>query len=58
MESFFERLFQPEVVWVLIPVVAIAGAFGKQMLNRHYDHRERMARIEAGLDPDPDEEAD
>ena len=56
MAAFFERLLSPEVVWVLIPVLAIVGVFAKQMLNRYFDHQERMARIEAGMDPDVDED--
>ena len=51
-----ERLLSPDIVWVVIPVVAIVGVFGKQMLSRHYDHKERMAKIEAGIDPDAKEQ--
>ena len=47
-----EKLMDPSIIWVVIPVIAIAGAFGKQMLNRYFDHQERMAKIEAGMDPD------
>ena len=56
MAAFFDKLLSPGVVWVLIPVLAIVGAFAKQMLNRYFDHQERMAKIEAGMDPDLDED--
>ena len=56
MAAFFDKLLSPGVVWVLIPVLAIVGVFAKQMLNRYFDHKERMARIEAGMDTDVDED--
>ena len=56
MAAFFDKLLSPGVVWVLIPVLAIVGVFAKQMLNRYFDHQERMARIEAGMDPDVGED--
>ena len=56
MAAFFDKLLSPGVVWVLIPVLAIVGVFAKQMLNRFFDHKERMARIEAGMDPDVEED--
>ena len=58
MAAFFEKLLSPAVVWVLIPVLAIVGVFAKQMLNRYFDHQERMAKIEAGMNPDADEDED
>jgi hypothetical protein len=57
MAAFFDKLLSPGVVWVLIPVLAIVGVFAKQMLNRYFDHKERMAKIEAGMDADVDEDA-
>ena len=50
-----EKLIDPSVIWVTIPLVAIVLAFARKMLNRHYDHQERMAKIEAGMDPDLEE---
>jgi len=47
--EFLKELLNPAVVWVVIPVVAIVMSIGSKMLNRHYDHQERMAEIEAGL---------
>ena len=54
--EFLEKLIRPEVVWVVIPVIAIVMGIGKSMLNRYFDHQERMARIEAGLDPEDEED--
>ena len=50
--GFFEKLLDPAIIWAVIIVVAIIGIFGKQMLSRYFDHQERMAKIEAGMDPD------
>ncbi len=47
--EFIKQLLNPEVVWIIIPVVAIVMSIGSKMLNRHYEHQERMAEIEAGL---------
>jgi len=48
--EFMRDLLNPEVVWVVIPVVAIVMGIGKTMLSRYYDHQERMAEIEAGME--------
>ena len=50
--GFFEKLLNPAVIWAVIPVVAIIMIFGKQIISRYFDHQERMAKIEAGMDPD------
>ncbi len=50
--GFFERLLDPAIIWAVIPIVAIIGVFGKQIVSRYFDHQERMAKIEAGMDPD------
>ncbi len=50
--GFLEKLLDPAIIWVVIPVVAIIGVFGKQIVSRYFDHKERMAKIEAGMDPD------
>jgi hypothetical protein len=45
-------LFNPAVVWVFIPIVAIlVGAIAK-IVQRSQEHRERMAMIAAGMHPD------
>lgn len=50
--GFFEKLLDPAIIWAVIPTVAIIGVFAKQIVNRYFDHQERMAKIEAGMDPD------
>lgn len=57
MMDVLARLIDPAVIWVTIPLAAIILAFARKMLHNHYEHRERMAKIEAGMDPD-DEELD
>lgn len=52
MESMIGKLLQPEIIWVLIPLVAIIGLFARQLVQRYFSHKERMAKIEAGMDPD------
>ncbi|MCH8142601.1 MAG: hypothetical protein IH908_13500 [Proteobacteria bacterium] len=53
-----EKLLDPAVLIFLIPVVAILGVSVRKILRLHYDHQERMARIEAGYDPEEDDEQD
>ena len=50
--DILEKLLDPAVLIFLIPVVAIIGVSGRKMLRIHYEHQERMARIEAGYPPD------
>lgn len=54
MTELFNSIFDPRVVWILIPVVAIAGGFTIKGMKAHYAHKERIAKIEAGLEPDED----
>ncbi len=53
-----EKLLDPAVLIFLIPVVAILGVSVRKILRLHYDHQERMAKIEAGYDPEEDNEQD
>ena len=53
--EILEKLIDPRVIWVTIPLAAIFLAFARKMLSRHYDHQERMAKIEAGMNPDLEE---
>ncbi len=50
-----EKLINPAVIWVTIPLAAIILTFARKMLRNHYEHQERMAKIEAGMDPDIEE---
>ena len=47
-----DKLFTAEIIWVTIPLAVIILAYARRMLNRYFEHQERMAKIEAGLDPD------
>ncbi len=50
--SVVQQLLDPAVVWVLIPLAAIA-LFGVRSVTRSFiQHRERMAKIGMGIDPD------
>ena len=50
-------LSRPETAWVLVAVVAILGVGGKTILEQIHRHRERMAKIGQGIDPDRVEDA-
>ncbi len=52
MDETLARLLRVEVLIFLIPIVAIIMGVGSKMMNRFLEHRERMAKIEAGIDPD------
>ena len=52
MDETLARLLRVEVLIFLIPIVAIIMVVGSKMLNRFFEHRERMAKIDAGIDPD------
>jgi hypothetical protein len=49
----WDRLLDPGVIALLIPIFAIIGWIVVIVLK----HRERMAMIEAGMNPDAPEEA-
>ena len=45
-------LFQKESLALLIPIIAIIGAFSIAALKAHHKHLERIEKIRQGLDPD------
>jgi hypothetical protein len=47
-----ERLLDPAVVWVVIPVTAIVMGCLTAIVKSVIKHRERMAKIGMGIDPD------
>ena len=47
-----DRFLDPGFLGVMIPIVAIVGGFTAVIIRRLASHRERMAMIEQGLDPD------
>ena len=46
------RLLNPGVLIFVIPIVAVVMVFGTKMFKAFLSHQERMAKIEAGMDPD------
>ena len=52
MTDFIKALANPALIWILIPIVAIIGSFAVKGLKMHYAHKERMAKIEMGMEVD------
>lgn len=52
MDLLRSFLMNPATVWVLIPVVAIVVTGVRAMTKANHRHRERMAMIERGMNPD------
>jgi len=55
MQDVLRSLMSPQVIWVLIPLAAIIGVAVNKGLKSHYAHKERLARIEAGLEEEGEE---
>ncbi len=47
-----DRLISPEILALLIPIIAVSGVFSYLILRSRMQHRERMAMIEQGMHPD------
>jgi hypothetical protein len=47
-----ERFLDPSTVWVIIPVTAIVMGCLVAIVKSVIRHRERMAKIGLGIDPD------
>jgi uncharacterized membrane protein (DUF106 family) len=56
MNPFFSQwlsaILRPEVLVFAIPIVAILGGVAFQITRAILIHRERMTKIEHGIDPD------
>jgi len=48
------KLLQPQVLVFIIPIVAIVGGMIIAAIKLNYAHEERIAKINAGIDPDRD----
>lgn len=46
------KIFQVEVLSLLIPIIFIIGAFVVAAMNAHYKHQERIEKIKQGFNPD------
>ncbi len=51
MDPSLERLLDPAVLALLIPTVAIVGGTAVALTKMIIHHRERMAKIEHGMEP-------
>jgi len=50
--DWLKTLLQPETLSLLIPIVAIIGAFAVAALKAHHRHLERIEKIKNGFNPD------
>ena len=50
--QWFRQLLGSDVVCLLVPLVALIGAFTYGIVHSINRHRERMVKIEHGIDPD------
>jgi len=50
--EWLDKLLRAETLSLLIPIVAIVGAFSLAALKSHHRHQERIEKIKQGLDPD------
>jgi hypothetical protein len=50
--EWIETLLNPATLSLLIPIVAIVGAFSVSGLKAHHRHQERIEKIKHGIDPD------
>ena len=49
---WFETFAKPEVLMMLIPLAAVVGSFAFGITTAILRHRERIAKIQNGIDPD------
>ncbi|WP_157726610.1 hypothetical protein [Thalassotalea crassostreae] len=54
--SWLSSVMRPEVLALLIPVIAVIAVFGNKALKSHHQHIERMEKIRNGIDPDANKE--
>jgi hypothetical protein len=52
MFTWWDRVLKPEILWVSIPLAGILMVGINSVLAQIHRHRERLAMIEQGLDPD------
>jgi len=52
--NLIRAIFRPEVLIFLIPIVAIVCGAVHKITKMRFEHEERLARIEAGLDVEDD----
>ena len=52
MIGFFHSIFNPATLALMIPIVAIVCSYAHKTTKMRLEHEERLAKIEAGMDPD------
>jgi hypothetical protein len=50
--EWLQQLLNKEILVLLIPIVAIVGAFVIAAMKAHHRHQERIEQIKQGFDPD------
>lgn len=50
--DWINDIIDPAILSLLIPIVAIIGAFSLSAFKAHHRHIERIAKIKQGMDPD------
>jgi hypothetical protein len=50
--AWLRQLLQPDVLALAVPLAAIIGGLAYSIVHSIMRHRERMAKIEHGIDPD------
>jgi len=50
--EWMNTLLNPGTLSLLIPIIAIIGAFAVAALKAHHKHQERIEKIKHGFDPD------
>jgi hypothetical protein len=50
--DLLDRILRPDILGVMIPIIAIVSFFALLLGRRIITHRERMAMIERGMHPD------
>jgi len=50
--QWFEELLGPHVLPFVVAIIAVAGGMTVAAMKAVFRHRERMAKIEHGIDPD------
>ena len=53
--DFLDKFLNPEVIGPLIGMVAVIGFFGVKGMKAYFEHQERIAKIQSGIDPDMEE---
>ncbi len=51
-QDWLHTIVKPEILVFVIPIVAILGGISFAIIKAVIAHRERMAKIQHGIDPD------